>query len=61
MSNRRPQNSARPREENLGILLREPFRIGTLRLHERLADRGHPRCGRRTATCSSSSTTPARA
>jgi DNA-binding MarR family transcriptional regulator len=42
MSNRRPQNSARPREENLGILLREPFRIGTLRLHERLADRGHP-------------------
>jgi DNA-binding MarR family transcriptional regulator len=42
MSNRPPLTSARPRHENLGILLREPFRIGTLRLHERLAERGHP-------------------
>jgi DNA-binding MarR family transcriptional regulator len=27
---------------NLGILLREPFRIGSERLHERFAERGHP-------------------
>ena len=27
---------------NLGILLREPFRIGSELLHERLAERGHP-------------------
>jgi DNA-binding MarR family transcriptional regulator len=27
---------------NLGLLLREPFRIGTAVLHERLAERGHP-------------------
>jgi len=36
-----PPNSGRRRPDNLGILLREPFRIGTLRLHERLAERGH--------------------
>lgn len=28
--------------ENLGILLREPFRIASERLHDRLAERGHP-------------------
>jgi DNA-binding MarR family transcriptional regulator len=28
--------------KNLGVLLREPFRIGSLRLHERFAERGHP-------------------
>src|SRR3954451_7730531 len=27
---------------NLGLLLREPFRIGSAVLHERLAERGHP-------------------
>ena len=27
---------------NLGVLLREPFRISSLRLHERFAERGHP-------------------
>jgi DNA-binding MarR family transcriptional regulator len=27
---------------NLGLLLREPFRIGSERLHERFAERGHP-------------------
>jgi DNA-binding MarR family transcriptional regulator len=30
------------RPANLGVLLREPFRIGSLRLHERFAERGHP-------------------
>jgi DNA-binding MarR family transcriptional regulator len=28
--------------QNLGVLLREPFRIGSELLHERLAERGHP-------------------
>ena len=32
----------RPREQNLGILLREPYRIASERLHERLAEAGHP-------------------
>jgi DNA-binding MarR family transcriptional regulator len=27
---------------NLGVLLREPFRIGSELLHERFAERGHP-------------------
>jgi DNA-binding MarR family transcriptional regulator len=27
---------------NLAVLLREPFRIGSERLHERFAERGHP-------------------
>src|SRR3712207_5325286 len=27
---------------NLGILLHEPFRVGSALLHERLAERGHP-------------------
>src|ERR1044072_5838365 len=29
------------RRVNLGVLLREPFRISSLRLHERFAERGH--------------------
>src|SRR3712207_1207944 len=37
-----PHTSARRRPENLAILLREPFRIGSERLHERFAERGHP-------------------
>ena len=37
-----PETSARRAPENLAILLREPFRIGSERLHERLAERGHP-------------------
>lgn len=35
-----PTNRARP--DNLGILLREPFRIVSARLHDRFAERGHP-------------------
>jgi DNA-binding MarR family transcriptional regulator len=30
------------RSDNLGILLREPFRIASARLHERFAECGHP-------------------
>ena len=37
-----PTTSARRAPTNLGILLREPFRIGSERLHQRLAERGHP-------------------
>ena len=29
-------------EANLGLLLREPFRVGSAVLHRRLAERGHP-------------------
>jgi DNA-binding MarR family transcriptional regulator len=39
MSNQSFEN---PRPDNLGILLREPFRIASARLHERFAERGHP-------------------
>jgi DNA-binding MarR family transcriptional regulator len=42
MSSRFPDISARGRPENLGVLLREPFRVGTERLHQRFAERGHP-------------------
>jgi DNA-binding MarR family transcriptional regulator len=42
MAGRLPDTSARSAPENLAILLREPFRIGSERLHERLAERGHP-------------------
>jgi DNA-binding MarR family transcriptional regulator len=28
--------------QNLGILLREPFRVASERLHQRFAERGHP-------------------
>jgi DNA-binding MarR family transcriptional regulator len=37
-----PQTSARRAPENLGVLLREPFRIASERLHDRFAERGHP-------------------
>ena len=36
-----PATSARDAPENLAILLREPFRAITDRLHRRLAERGH--------------------
>jgi DNA-binding MarR family transcriptional regulator len=42
MSSDPPATSARPGRQNLGILLREPFRIASERLHERLAESGHP-------------------
>ena len=43
MSSSAPQPaSERARPDNLGILLREPFRITSARLHERFAERGHP-------------------
>jgi DNA-binding MarR family transcriptional regulator len=32
--------SGRPR--NLGLLLREPYRLGSEELHRRIAERGHP-------------------
>jgi DNA-binding MarR family transcriptional regulator len=34
--------SERAAPDNLGILLREPFRIASARLHNRFAERGHP-------------------
>jgi DNA-binding MarR family transcriptional regulator len=40
-SARLPTTSAREDRENLAILLREPFRLMTDLLHERLAARGH--------------------
>jgi DNA-binding MarR family transcriptional regulator len=42
MASQLPDTSARSAPENLAILLREPFRIGSERLHQRLAERGHP-------------------
>jgi DNA-binding MarR family transcriptional regulator len=42
MSSRLSQTADRRRPENLAILLREPFRAGTERLHRRFAERGHP-------------------
>jgi DNA-binding MarR family transcriptional regulator len=43
MSTRFPDSSIkRARPDNLGILLREPFRFASVRLHERFAERGHP-------------------
>jgi DNA-binding MarR family transcriptional regulator len=36
-----PETTARERPENLAILLREPFRLMTDRLYERLAQRGY--------------------
>ena len=42
MSSRLPDTAARRSPENLAILLREPFRVGSELLHERLAERGHP-------------------
>ncbi len=42
MSSRLPQTTARGAPENLAILFREPFRVGTELLHRRFAERGHP-------------------
>jgi DNA-binding MarR family transcriptional regulator len=42
MSSRLPDTPARQRPENLGVLLREPFRVATEELHQRFAERGHP-------------------
>src|SRR5512133_2201079 len=42
MSTPLPDSSARRTPENLAILLREPFRIGSELLHRRIAERGHP-------------------
>jgi DNA-binding MarR family transcriptional regulator len=42
MSSRLPRTSARNAPENLAVLLREPFRVGTEVLHRRFAERGHP-------------------
>jgi DNA-binding MarR family transcriptional regulator len=42
MSTPLPKTSARERPENLAILLREPFRVGTEVLHRRFVERGHP-------------------
>jgi DNA-binding MarR family transcriptional regulator len=42
MSSRLPKTSARDAPENLAILFREPFRVGTEVLHRRFAQRGHP-------------------
>jgi DNA-binding MarR family transcriptional regulator len=39
MASRRPASAVRP---NLGVLLREPFRVASERLHARFAERGHP-------------------
>ncbi len=41
MSRPSPDTPAR-RQLNLGILLREPFRVGSELLHRRLGERGHP-------------------
>ncbi len=41
-SSRLPKTSARGAPENLAILLREPFRVGTELLHRRFAECGHP-------------------
>src|SRR3954447_12658812 len=35
------QTQARRRQRNLGLLLREPYRIGSEELHRRIARRGH--------------------
>lgn len=42
MSTKQPKAPPEPPPQNLGILLREPFRIGSDLLHERFAERGHP-------------------
>jgi DNA-binding MarR family transcriptional regulator len=41
MSNAR-QSASRHARRNLGLLLREPYRIGSEELHRRIATRGHP-------------------
>jgi DNA-binding MarR family transcriptional regulator len=42
MSSRLPDTPARRRPENLGVLLREPYRVANDQLHLRFAERGHP-------------------
>jgi DNA-binding MarR family transcriptional regulator len=42
MSSDLPDTPARRRPENLGVLLREPYRVANDRLHARFAERGHP-------------------
>ena len=43
MSSEQPfRATERAHSDNLGILLREPFRIASARLHDRFAERGHP-------------------
>jgi len=42
MPTRPPEPSPERGRQNLGVLLREPFRIGSERLHQRFAERGHP-------------------
>src|SRR5919202_1447191 len=42
MSSRLPDTAARRAPENLGILLREPYRVANERLHRRFAESGHP-------------------
>src|ERR671925_557980 len=42
MSRNLPDTSARRSPENLAILLREPFRVGTELLPRRFAEQGHP-------------------
>jgi DNA-binding MarR family transcriptional regulator len=42
MASRLPYTSARREPENLAVLLREPFRVGSEVLHRRFAERGHP-------------------
>jgi DNA-binding MarR family transcriptional regulator len=42
MSSSLPQTPARRDTRNLGLLLHEPYRIGTEELHRRIAQRGHP-------------------
>lgn len=37
-----PQTATRRRSENLGLLLREPYRIASEELHKRIGERGHP-------------------
>jgi DNA-binding MarR family transcriptional regulator len=41
MSSDLPDTAARRRPENLAILLREPYRVGSERLVQRFAERGH--------------------
>jgi hypothetical protein len=61
MSSRLPQTTAREAPENLAILLREPFRTTTERLHRRLAEAGHGGVRPAHGASFSTSTTRARA
>ena len=42
MSSDRSHASVRPLPDNIGVLLRDPFRTGSEQLHRKLAERGHP-------------------